>query len=90
MHEASLRRLSWRSRWRPTLKKDELYLLPVDGHKLDALHEGPYRVVTDPKACPTLLENVHDPRDSRFWRNRRPLRVCGTRRCARGVAYLGD
>ena len=29
-----------------TLKKDELYLLRVDGHKLDALDEGPHCVAT--------------------------------------------
>ena len=44
-----------------------------------------------PKACSTLLENVHDPRDSRVWLNRRQAaRVDGTSRCSRGVAYLGD
>jgi len=60
----------------PTLKKDELYLLRVDGNKLEELHRGPYRIVDvqpDAQGLSALLENVHDPLD-RVWRNRRLLR----------------
>ena len=60
----------------PTIKKGELYLLRVDGDKLDPLYEGPYRVIDaqpDAHGLSALLELVHDPRQ-RIWRNRRQLR----------------